>query len=242
MAEIAMPELKATFKGWMTEFLAENSHPVAPAGQPAQVSAAQGDTKVEAKVDGLPVAATMVDAAQLGIGSTLDKLDNFKLYKFYVGPIASATVGLAGAILVSNIIDARFKPYLTSGGVPTMNKGTITKPNLINVGIHVGSAAAVYTFGGKFIGRTGATIMAGALLFELILKYTPFPEWLNSLSKLGAGELPFRGTTPTLGQDARWHQLPDYSARNDYMPALPAGDSHMGAMSGKDWDESIAYR
>ena len=150
---------------------------------------AQAPVTVEAKVDGVPKPAELVTSDQanmhaMGIAGIVESGDNIKLLNFQLGPITSALVGIPLGVGASKALGNWIPPYRDAAGVPTkIRPATIGfgQINILNPVAHVGGMVLVETWGANFLGRTAAHFIAGSLLINTLLTYTPLGVWLDNL-------------------------------------------------------------
>ena len=197
--------MKSWGKGWATEMLTELQK------LPLSVKAGQDPVKVEATVDSNPVPAELVKPGQAdmkaaGIAGLVESGDHIKVLKFELGPITSALVGIPTGMLLSGVTDRWVLPYRDAAGAPTATRpATIGfgQINLLNPGIKIGEMVLAETFVAGFLGRTAAHFIAGTLLVDLLLAYTPLGTWLeNWITSLGPKTTTAQGRAQNRGLNA----------------------------------------
>ena len=184
LKEIKWGELQGLMRGYAQEAVAEFQEQAKP------VDVKQETVKVDALIDGKPVAADLVKAetkasmGAMGIAGLVESGDHFKIMRFELGPITSALVGIPLGAVASKAISNWIPPYRDAAGVATkVRPATIGfgQVNILNPVAHVGGMVLVETWGAGLIGRTAAHFIAGTLLVSTLLAYTPLGTWLDSL-------------------------------------------------------------
>ena len=222
---IKLADLEASMKlwgkGWATDMLTELQK------LPLSVKAGQDPVKVEATVDDKPIVASLVkpeqadmkaagiaglvkpeqaDMKAAGIAGLVESGDHIKVLKFELGPITSALVGIPTGMLLSGVTDKWVLPYRDAAGEPTATRPAkigFKEVNLLNPGIKIGEMVLAETFVAGFLGRTAAHFIAGTLLVDILLAYTPLGTWLEDwITSLGPKTTAAQGRAQNRGLNA----------------------------------------
>ena len=135
-------------------------------------------------IDGRPVKADLIDGryhanqASMkapGIAGILESGDNFRIpfLDLKLGPVVSAGVGIFGGTVVFNVVDSLVAPKDAQG-----------KNSLMNLGAQTLAAGALATWGPKYVGKTAAYFMSGTIAVGLLMRWTPFQEWVVKVTEL----------------------------------------------------------
>lgn len=189
MPDILLADLERSMKGWATELLAS----------------AKAVTPVDAKVDGQPAKADLVNAGQdtvvaadpmdlearrtAGLVGLIESGDNLKLLNFQLGPITSSLIGITVGTVGSMAINIWFPAWRNPDGTLTNVKPVDAEGkllagagiNFVNPLVNAVGIAGSATFLPPFIGRSGAYFISGILLFNLALTYTPLSTWITNI-------------------------------------------------------------
>ena len=190
--EIPWSTLETSMRTMLKAELAMAMKPPAAIVPDKPVVAAQ-DAKVEATVDGKPVAADLIKPGikaetkatmgAMGIAGIVESGDRLRLLRFELGAVTSALVGIPVGGVASKVISAWIPPYRDAAGATSVRPASIGfgQVNWLNPVAHVGGMVLVETYGANFLGRTAAHFIAGTLLVSTLFTYTPLGSWLDKM-------------------------------------------------------------